>query len=116
MDDAFVVSRGESPSDLRGVIDCRAQRQRTLTQLVAKGPALQDFRNQVRTAILAGDTVYRQNVRMIELRNRAGFDLETRQSIGISSPGGGKHLDGDITAERRVTRPPDLAHSARTER
>ena len=59
------------------------------------------------------DRVERDDVRMVQRGDGAGFALEAREAIGIARRLGGQHLERDVAAELRVGRAVDLTHGAR---
>ncbi len=65
--------------------------------------------------VLLADVVERADVRMVELRDRAGFAVEPLAELRISGEGFGQDLDGDDAIEARVAGLVDLAHAAGAE-
>ena len=61
------------------------------------------------------DRMNRDDVGMVQSRDRAGLALEPFAPLGIGRKGGRQNLDGDFTAQARIARPVDFAHSARTD-
>jgi hypothetical protein len=53
---------------------------------------------------------------MVQRSSRAGFLLESVQSIGVGRERRRQHLDRDVASETRIARAIHLAHSTRAER
>ena len=58
------------------------------------------------------DVVERADVRMIELRDGAGFAIEALAELRVGREQRRENLDRDRTIEPRVAGPVDLAHTA----
>ena len=58
------------------------------------------------------EVVDRQDVRVLDARERLGFTLEPREPLGIAGYRFRKNLDGDISLETLVARAVHLAHAA----
>ena len=65
MHDAFGVRGGQALSNLKGVFDRFARRQRA-TQLLAQGLAFEQLRDEVGRAVVDARVVNHEDVRMIE--------------------------------------------------
>ena len=61
-------------------------------------------------AVDAGD------IRVVEGGEELGLALEAGRALDVVHEFLGKDLDGDLAAEARVARPPDLAHAAGSEK
>jgi hypothetical protein len=71
---------------------------------------LQVLHDEIRRAILVADVVQSADVRMIKLRNRAGFALESVAELGVCRELRRKDLDRNRAIEARVLGFVDLAH------
>ena len=67
-------------------------------------------------AVMRAEIEDREDVRMVQRRDRVGLALESRHRLGIVRKRLGKHLHRDLAIQLRVPRPVHLAHPARAER
>lgn len=74
--------------------------------------ALDEFHHQGEGAGRFLKAVDGGDVRVIERCERLRFALEPCHPVGIGRKGVRKDLDRNLAAERRIGRPPDLAHAA----
>ena len=83
MDDALGVRRGEAVGDRRG--DLRRLRPADAADgdPGAEVFALEQLGDGVREAVFGAEVVDRENVRVVELRDRLGFAFETFNTVGI---------------------------------
>ena len=71
-----------------------------------------ELQNQKLRAIDFVETVDRRDVRMIQGSQQLGFAFEPGQPVCVPGERIGEGLDRDLAPEARVSRLPDLAHSA----
>ena len=85
MDDSLLVRRREPVRDLHRVArgSCVGQRRRRPTRS-RSGLAFEQFRNQVAVRRRAPDVEHREDVGMVQRRDRARFLLEAAQALGIA--------------------------------
>ena len=113
--DVLVVRRCEAARDLRGDFNRLARRQRTRAQSRPKRLTLQQLHDGIGHPVAGAEFVQRDDVRMREHRDRAGFALEPREGSGIGGDGRRDDLDGDVTSNAAVVRAIDLAHASGAE-
>ena len=58
------------------------------------------------------DVVNREDVGMAERGNRAGFEFEAMEAIGITGQLAREHFQGDVAAETGIAGAVDFAHAA----
>ena len=116
MHDPFVVRRGErlgkSVGDLDDLLDGKAARGNAVFQRLP----LDQFHGQKMDAVGFLDRVERDDVRVVEGGDGAGFALEARQAFRIARHFGRQHLESDVTAEFGVGGAIHLAHAAGADR
>ena len=115
MDDALLVSGGQSVCDLHGVVERCAYRDGTTAHSLAQRLAFEQLRHDVGHAVVHADVVHREDVRVIQRRSGSRFLLEALKPAGIGRGIGGKNLDRDVAPKPRVATAIDLAHPARAE-
>ena len=90
MDDAFRVRRRQAVGCLQGIVNRFALRQRRAIHPLAQGLAFQQFRNDIRRAIVRADVKDDQDVRMIERAGRplaqSGADVPCPQRTPRAKP------------------------------
>ena len=79
MDDPFLVRRAKSTGDLQRIVDRFALRKQPCRPDVHAALAFQQFRNDVRRAVMRADVIDDEDVRMIERAGGLRFLLETRR-------------------------------------
>ena len=116
VDDPLVV-RGRQPArDLAGVVDGLPMRQRRCADARAERLPIEQFRDDVRRAVVGADVVDAEDVGVIERADRARLLLEAAEAIAVGRERRRQHLDGDVPAEACVARAVDFAHAARPDR
>ncbi len=115
MDDALVVSGGESIGDLQSVFGNFALRERAGAHFLAERLAFEKFGDEVVDAGLSADVVDGEEIGMVEGAEDARFLFETLQTIGIIGERFGKDFDGDGAVEARVASAIDFSHATRAD-
>ena len=110
MDDAGGVSGVQSVGDLRGQVECLANRKRAAADEVAQRLALHQFGHYVGDAVLVAGIVKRDDVGMRQGGGGAPFLLEAAPPVGALGELRRQNLDGDIAAEAGIVGAVDLAH------
>ena len=100
-----------SATPTRSSTPCRHVRRRCRCPRLERA-AVDEFRDEIRPAVDIPDVVHREQVRMIERGEHAGFALEAGQPIGVRGEQRRQDLDRDVASELRVARAVDLAHPA----
>ena len=83
MNDSLFMGRRESMSDLDGVVDRFANRQRATLQHLAQRAAFEQLGYQIRRTFEDAEPVYRKNVGMVQSRGRLRLLLKAIQPVGI---------------------------------
>ena len=112
MDDAAVVRGGESPGDLRAVLDRFANRHRSARGDLSQRVAFEELGHGVRGLAFAADVVDGNDVGMRKGGERFHLALEPRERLGIAREGCRQDFDRDLASEPRVPRSINLAHAA----
>jgi hypothetical protein len=112
MDEAFVMRSGEASRDLHGEIDGLSRREWTLLKLFAQRLPREQLHDDEQAAVLIARVVDVNDVRVREARDRLRFALESSAPIEIGRERLRQNFDCDVTAELRIARSIDLAHSA----
>jgi hypothetical protein len=81
-----------------------------------KGHPFEQFRDNVRGAVVSADVIDRQDVGMIQRGRGVRLLLEAPQAISVSGEGRGQHLDRDIASKTGIARAIDLSHAPGPER
>ena len=115
MDDAPLVSGGESLRDLERVVHGLLLRNRARVELRAQRLAFEKLHDGVGDPVLVSEVEDREDVLVRQRRDRLRLPLETGERVGIRGDGLGKNLDRDVPIELRVPRPVHLTHPARAE-
>lgn len=102
MDDSFLVRCGQALRDLHRVIDRLARGQWPPIEHRAEGFTFQKFRYQKWGAIVLTGIENRENIRMVERRNRARFLLKTVRSLSRAKDSG--RIFSATSRPRRVSR------------
>ena len=116
VDDSLPVRRREALSHLHAELDRRAGGEPRAAQARRERLAFQQLGDDVGSTVVGADVVHRQDVRMVELAGRTGFQLETSQPSRIGGDLGRQHFDRDIPAQAGVAGTVDLPHPARPDR
>jgi hypothetical protein len=87
-------------------------RQATRREESGERVALQVLHDQVVDAPGRPDVVQRTDIRVVEIRNRAGFALEAMAGVEICRSVRKQHLDRHPSAESKILRAVDFAHAA----
>ena len=113
MNNPFLMRRRYSARNLLRILARLAHRQRPRTQPLAQRLAFQKFRDDIRRAIVLAKIMNRQDVGMIERRNRLRLLLEPQHPLRIARKRRRQHLHRHVAIEPRIPRPIHLAHAAR---
>jgi hypothetical protein len=116
VDDSGGMRFGQSVGDLRRKANDAVDRHRTVGDDVAQRPPVDELHRDVRRAVLLGNVVNRDDVRVVERRGRACLTLEACESTGVAGELRRKHFDGDVTPQLHMARAMYLAHAPRTDR
>ncbi len=110
VDDALVVGcfepHGDLTPDLQGVAD----RQRARLDALGEVLALGQFHDQAVPAFGGLETVDAGDIRVLQLREGAGFAFEPRESFRILGERGGQDFHGHVPAQLGVVGAVNLAH------
>ena len=112
MDDARTVRPVERRRDLDRRLERLVDRESALRQPIRQRLALEILHDEERGAVLLAHVVQRADVRMIELRDRAGLAIEALAELRVGREGVRENLDRDRAIEPRVAGFVDLAHPA----
>ena len=112
MHDAFVVRRGQSSRNLRRLFDGFTRWQRPAPDLLAQGLAFQQFRHQVRRALIGSHLEHGENVGMVQRRRRLRFLFKASQPLLVRREKGGQDFDRDVAPQPEVTGAIYLSHSS----
>ena len=116
VDDPLLVGGREALRNLQGVPDGPARREGPAGELRPQRLALEQFRDDVRCALVSPDVVDRKDVRVVECAGRLGLLLEALETLGTLGVDRRQDLDGDLALQSRVPRPVYLSHPAGAER
>ena len=105
MDDAVPVSSAQGARDLNRNRQGFGVRQRTAREPSRQCLALEELHDEIRRALLIADVVERTDVGMIELRDRAGFAIETLAKRRVLCQWIEQDFDRDGPLEAGATRP-----------
>ena len=81
-----------------------------------KPVALDQLHRQEPHAVLILDRIERDDVRVVEAGDDAGFVFESRQAFRVRGHAGRQYLEGHVTTESVIPGPIHLAHAAGAER
>ena len=81
MNDAFCVSRGETVSDLQGVVDYLSIAEWSIGETFTHGFAFEEFVNNKRKPVVQSDVVDGENVWVIQTTSGACFLFKALQSF-----------------------------------
>jgi hypothetical protein len=115
VDDPLLVRRFERVSDLLRDRQRARQRNRSVRDALGQSRPFDELQHQRPLRRGRLQPVDRADVRMVERREELRLALEALQAVGIGGPYGRQDLDRDVTAQRRVARPVDLAHASGAE-
>ena len=101
--------RGDLCSELQNLSDWK----RPFGQAVGERLPGDQFHHQVARFVFAADVVERADVRVVQLRDRAGFALETLPQVGTRGEMCRQDLDGDVALEPAVPGAVHLTHATR---
>ncbi len=85
-------------------------------QAVEQRLAFEQLRDRVRHRAERARVVDREDVRMVERRDRARLAVEPMEAVGVVRRRVGQQLQGDLAPQTRVAGAVDLAHAALSER
>ena len=112
MNDALSMRRAERVGNLHRNLEGVVERQRALRQPVGQRLAFEILHDEKRRALLSADVVEGADVRMGELRDRAGFTIEAFAELPIGRERLRNDFDRDRAIEPRVAGFVHLAHAA----
>jgi hypothetical protein len=87
-----------------------------LIQLLAQRPSFQQFRYDVANSVLNADVMDREDIGVIEGRNRPRLLLEPAKAIRITGERFRQNLDCDIASETCIAGAIHFTHAARAKR
>ena len=116
MNDTLFVGSGQSMSDLQGIVQSLAHRDRSAAQPLAQGFSLKQFGYDVGRSLVSADVEYRKNIGMVQGGGGQGLLLKAAQSVGVQRQRLRQDLDRYFALEARVTGAVDLAHAARAQK
>ena len=93
-----VRSRGGCGARLLGRLSFAARSK--LLEDSGQAAALDELHRVVVNSVIAADSKYRHDMRVMQLRGRLGLDLESLPLFGVDRRGERKHLQGDAAAQR----------------
>src|SRR5262249_17508979 len=106
---ALVVCDLERLGDLPGNRKGFVERNRSLRQAIGQGRSLDELDHEGLRSTRIFKPVDGRDVRMVERGEYLRFALEARKTIGIRGERIGKHFQGDVPIELRITRAVHLA-------
>ena len=112
MDDPVPVSGGERLRNRQRKLTKFIKRQRAPPGLVAQRAAVDPFEDEKRQSVGLADIVDRQNVGVVQRRQRACFTTQPLAMFGVEPRRLRHELQGDIAAETVVIRQIIDAHAA----
>ena len=115
MDDALRVGGCQSLRDLRGIVEGRSYRQRSVSEPIAQCRSLEQLGDQIRRPVVHTDVVDRQNGGMVQGCGGPRLLFEPPEPLRVAGKRPGQQLQRDRPSETRVERAIDLAHAARAD-
>src|SRR6516225_409425 len=115
MHDAGIVGRRQSAGDFDAQVEHLAQAHGAVVQAITQALAVQQLGDDVWCTVVLTDAENRNNVGMTEGSRGLGFHLKTAQPLRVARPEFGQYFDRDVTLQRSIASPIDLAHSARAQ-
>ncbi len=109
------VGNIDKPGDLDRNLERLVDPQSALLQTAFQRLAFEVLHDEERGAVQFANVVERADMRMIELRDRAGFAVEAVAELRISGQRLRENFDRDGAIEARVARLVDLTHAASAE-
>ncbi len=83
VDDAFLVRGGQACRHGDPIFDRLSRHQRAVSEHVAQRLALQEFADDVRTALVRAGVVDGENVGVVQRGGGAGFLIEAAQAVSV---------------------------------
>jgi hypothetical protein len=116
MNDSTVMPRCETARNLDGMPHCLVRRQHAIADDGAERLALEELRQDERVPVVHAEVVHGDDVRVVQRRGGARFELEPPLPGGIARPFRRQHFDRDVAPKLRVARAVDVAHPSGPER
>ena len=113
---ALVVRRRERIRERDAQLDDARDGQPARCHLPIKPLALDQLHRQEPNAVLILDRIERDDVRVVEAGDDAGFMFKSRQAFRVRGHAGRQDLERNVTTEAAIPRPIHLAHAAGAER
>ena len=113
---ALVMRRRERIRERDAQLDDARDGQPARCHLPIEPVALDQLHRQEPNAVLILDRIERDDVRVVEAGDDAGFMFESRQAFRVRGYAGGQYLERNVTTEAAIPRPIHLAHAAGAER
>ncbi len=112
MDDALVVRGGQRIGDGDAAVKDLRQGKAVGREDLVQAPAFDQFHGEKAHTGVFLHGIERDDVWMVQARDRLCFALEALEAGGIGGHVGVEDLEGDVTIEARVAGAVHLAHSA----
>ena len=112
MDDALVVSAGQTACDLPAELGRFAGANGALGQTLAQCLAFEKFRHDERRTVVRAEVVDREDVGVGQRRDCLGLAFESGEVLGVIGQLARQHLDRNLAIEFGVDCAPDLAHAS----
>jgi hypothetical protein len=116
VDDAAFVRRGQSIGERHGDLEEPGERKAAGRREHVQGASRDELHRQQPHSVRFLDGIDRDDVGVIDGRERPRLAFESGQPLGISGNGIRQDLDRDVTMELRVFRPVHLSHAPSAER
>jgi len=114
--DTVLVRRGESRCHLSCELERRFERKGASLQSVCEGLPFEVLHDEVIDPVVGANVMKGADMRVVELRDRFRFPLETRSPRGIPRELRRQHLERHAPVETCVFRLVDLAHASHAQR
>ena len=79
---------------------------------MVEASALDEFHGEIGAAVEFADFIDGDDVGMIEMRDRLGFDTKPAESVGVGGLVEQDHLEGDFAIQANLPRQVDDPHAA----
>ena len=116
MHHALLVRRHERIGERDTQLDDARDGQPARCHMPVKPLTLDQLHRQEPNAVRILDRIERDDVRVVEAGDDAGFMFESRQAFRVRGHAGRQDLERDVTTEAAIPRPIHLAHAAGAER
>ena len=116
MNDSTVMSRRETARDLDRVPHRLVRRQHPIADDGAERVALEELRHDERVPVMHAEVIHGDDVRVVQGRGGACFELEPTLPGGVARPFRRQHFDRDVAPKLRIARTIDVAHASGPDR